>query len=159
MRKYSRFGIAFRKKFLLKKGATPVMYVPADGRPALLPPFRPYRRGVVRTNSVAFDEFWRRYQRLAAWMQNTGPSSKRELVGLFEDVTEFLNMNVLSHLKFFNPYLPDRHKHNFYMEREWRVMRQVRFGLKDVIRIILPARFALRFRRDFPRYNGEVVFG
>src|ERR1019366_7648127 len=70
MRKYSRFGIAFRKEFLLKKGATPVMYVPGHGRPALLP-FHPYGRGIVRSNSVAFDEFWRRYQRLRARMEET----------------------------------------------------------------------------------------
>jgi hypothetical protein len=157
MRKFSRFGIAFRKKFLLEKGATPVMYVPGRGRPALLP-FRPYRRGRVSSNSAAYDEFWRRYQRLIAGMKSLGSGGNRGLGRLFENVKEFLDRNVLSHLKFFN-YLPDAHKRNYYMEREWRVMQQVRFGLKDVIRIILPARFALRFRRDFPRYNGEVVFG
>ncbi len=158
MRKYSRFGIAFRKEFLLEKGATPVMYVPGLGRPALLP-FRPYRRGIVRSNNVAFDEFWRRYQRLRARMEEAGCGGDRELVRLLTDVREFLDIHVLSHLKFFDPYLYDEDKRNFYMEREWRVMRQVRFRLVDVARIVLPERFARRFRRDFPRYDREVVFG
>ena len=68
-------------------------------------------------------------------------------------------MNILSHLKFFDPHLDDNDKQNFYMEREWRVMRQVRFRLVDVTRIVLPERFARRFRRDVSRYDGEVVFG
>ena len=63
MQKYSRFGVAFTKDFLVDLGAAPVMYVPGRGRPALLP-FHLYARGVVSSNSVAFDEFWRRYQRL-----------------------------------------------------------------------------------------------
>ena len=158
MRKYSRFGIAFRKKFLVKKGATPVMYVPGHGRPALLP-FRPYGRGIVRSNSVAFDEFWRRYQRLRARMEETGRGGDRELARLFSDVRGFLDVNILSHLKFFDPHLDDNDKQNFYMEREWRVMRQVRFRLVDVTRIVLPERFARLFRRDVSRYDGEVVFG
>ena len=60
-------------------------------------------------------------------------------------------MNILSHLKFFDPHLDDNDKQNFYMEREWRVMRQVRFRLVDVTRIMLPERFARRFRRDVSR--------
>jgi hypothetical protein len=60
IRKYSQFGMAFRKQFLLQQGAMPVIYVPGLGRPALLP-FRPYRRGIVQSNNVAFNAFWRRY--------------------------------------------------------------------------------------------------
>ena len=70
-----------------------------------------------------------------------------------------MDVNLLSHLKFFDPHLDDNDKQNFYMEREWRVMRQVRFRLVDVTRIVLPERFARRFRRDVSRYDGEVVFG
>ena len=158
MRKYSRFGVAFGKHFLLKKGATPVMYVPGQGRPALLP-FHPYGRGIVRSNNVAFDEFWRRYHRLRERMKDAERDGDPELVRLFTDVRAFLDIHVLSHLKFFDPHLDDDDKNNFYMEREWRVMRQVRFGLIDVTRIVLPERFSRRFRRDFPRYNSQVTFG
>ena len=157
MDKYSRFGIAFPKAFLLKNGATPVMYVPDRGRPALLP-FHPYGRGIVRSNSVAFDEFWRRYHRLRSKMEKTRDKAG-ELARLLADVCSFLDINLLSYLKFFDPRLYDDDKRNFYMEREWRVMRPVRFGLIDVARVIVPVRFARRFRDNFPRYDGEVVFG
>jgi hypothetical protein len=157
MRKYSRFGVAFPKNFLLEKGATPVIYVPGRGRPALLP-FQPYPRGRVRSNSVAFDEFWRRYQKLRDRMKEAQHGGDAQLARLFTDVRGFLDIHVLSHLKFFDPYLYDDDKKNYYMEREWRVMRQVRFGLIDVTRVVLPERFSRRFRRDFPRYGGQVTF-
>jgi hypothetical protein len=64
-------------------------------------------------------------------------------------------VNILSHLKFFDPHLDDNDKQNVYMAREWRVMRQVRFRLVDVTRIMLPERFARRFRRDVSRYDGR----
>jgi hypothetical protein len=44
------------------------------------------------------------------------------------------------------------------MEREWRVMREVKFRLREIRRVILPEGYAVRFRRDFPKYDGEVVF-
>jgi hypothetical protein len=155
MRKYSQFGVAFPKDFLLELGASPVMYVPGQGRPALLP-FERYARGVVSSNNMAYEEFWRAYQRLVSRMddEDSTPGTKR----LFQDVSDFLDIHVLSHLKFFNPYLRDVHEKNYYMEREWRVMREVKFAYRNIRRIILPGSFAKRFRRDFPAYNREVVF-
>jgi hypothetical protein len=73
-------------------------------------------------------------------------------------VTEFLDINILSHLKFFNPRLPDDDDNNFYMEREWRVSRDVQFSLSDIQRIIVPARFGRRFRKDFSEFAGELIF-
>jgi hypothetical protein len=157
MRKYSRFGLAFPKDFLLERGASPVMYVPGRGRPALLP-FHPYPRRRVSSNNVAFDEFWSRYQRFRSRMEDAAHDVPDEVNRLFHDVKEFLDIYLLSHLKFFDPYLPDEHKENYYMEREWRVMREVKFRHREIRRVILPEGYAVRFRRDFPKYDGEVVF-
>ncbi len=155
MRKYSRFGVAFTKEFLLEAGAAPVMYAPGRGRPALLP-FHPYPRGRVASNNVAFDEFWRRYRRLVERMETE--EINKDTSKLFCDVTEFLNIQILSHLKFFDPFLKDQERENYYMEREWRVMREVRFRHRDIRRVILPESFASQFRKQFPKYDGEVVF-
>ena len=157
MEKYSRFGVAFTKEFLLDLGATPVMYVPGRGRPALLP-FHPYKRGIVSSNNVAFDEFWRRYQRLRERMDRTPKGVPEDVSALYKDVADFLNIHILSHLKFFDPFLYDDDKDNYYMEREWRVMREVKFSHRDIRRVIVPESYATRFRRDFPKYDGEVVF-
>jgi hypothetical protein len=155
MKKYGRFGLAFAKDYLLERGATPVMYIPDRGRPAILP-WPGYARGRVSSNARAYDEFWERFRKLRQLAQDE--SVNPQLSKLVREVSAFLDIHVLSHLKFFNPFAPESHEENFYMEREWRVSRDVRFALRDVRRVILPESYARDFRRDFPRYHGELVF-
>jgi hypothetical protein len=158
MRKYRRFGLAFRKGFLLEQGALPVLYIPLSGRPGLLP-FGSYGPGRVSSQEVSFDQFWKHFNRLRETARELGDGPQRgQLAGDLQRLTEFLDNNILSHLKFFNPRLPDDHDNNFYMEREWRVSRDVQFSLNDIRRIIVPARFSRRFRRDFSKFAGELVF-
>jgi len=154
MRKYGRFGLAFTKDFLLEEGATPVMYIPSTGRPSL-PPWDKYGRRRVSSNAVSFDQFWSQYQRLC---QAARDGSAGHLLEPVRRVSEFLDVHLLSHLKFFDPLASDWDKKNYYMEREWRVSRDVRFHLGDVRRVILPESYGRRFRRDFPSYDGELVF-
>ena len=87
-------------------------------------------------------------------------TSKQRLIAEdLKNILDFLEVHILSHLIFFNHKLHDIHEENFYMEREWRVSRDVQFTLGDVQRIIIPVRFSRRLRRDFPKYDGEIVFG
>ena len=51
-----------------------------------------------------------------------------------------------------------RGERHFYMEREWRVLGDVRFSALDVERVVLPREFANRLRSDLPHYNGQVSF-
>ena len=154
MRKYGRFGLAFTKDFLLEEGATPVMYIPSTGRPALLP-WDKYGRRRVSSNAVAFDQFWSQYLTLR---EGANGGSLGNLSKPARRVSEFLDVHLLSHLKFFDPRGTDWDKENYYMEREWRVSRDIKFRLRDVRRVILPESYGRRFRRDFPRYDGEIVF-
>lgn len=152
--KYGCFGLAFSKTFLLEHGATPVMYVPTRGRPAVLP-WGNYGRKRVSSNAASFDAFWKHYKELCDVVEkehggNRVPQSIRR-------VTQFMDMHVLSHLKFFDPSVADWHKANFYMEREWRISGDVAFGLRDVRRVIVTEGYAQKFRRDFPKYSGEVI--
>jgi hypothetical protein len=155
MRKYGRFGLAFAKDFLLERGATPVRYIPDRGRPDILP-WPGYARGRVSSNARAYDEFWERFRRLRQLARDE--STNPQLSKLVREVSAFLDIHVLSHLKFFNPFAREWHAENFYMEREWRVSRDVRFALREVRRVILPESYARDFRRDFPRYDGELLF-
>jgi hypothetical protein len=155
MRKYSRFGIAFTKKYLLDKGATPVMYIPRRGLPA----HPAFGKRIVST-AAEFDEFYRRYE--VAFRE---VRSKSGAVGelkrksrQFREVMHFLDVNILSHLKFFDPLTAEGDKNNFYMEREWRVLDNVHFALADVRRIIVPRRYGRDLRKHFPKYVGEVTF-
>jgi hypothetical protein len=153
--KYGRFGLAFTKAFLLELGATPVMYVPTTGRPAILPWWN-YGRGRVASNAASFDAFWKHYKELDEFAKNQicEPRLSRSI----GRVMQFLDSHVLSHLKFFDPSVADWEEENFYMEREWRISGDVEFDLQEVRRIIIAESYARRFRRDFPEYSGELMF-
>jgi Putative abortive phage resistance protein AbiGi, antitoxin len=158
MGKYSRFGLSFPKAFVAECGALPVMYVPIKGRPSLLPSDDyPYRS--VASQKVAFDQFSKWLSHVEAAIKPLSRSAESEQVANdLRRVIDFLEINILSHLKFFDHGLHDADPDNFYMEREWRVSQNVAFGLSDVQRVIIPASFSRRFRKTFPDYDGELVF-
>lgn len=138
MHKYSEFGVAFSKEFLADLGASPVFYVPRYGRPALLP-YEGYGPGRVASQAVAFDHFWRLLNRLAKRVPDLEVDSRfRRTAGDLRRMTAFLEVHVISNLKFFDHRLCDTDPQNFYMEREWRIGRDVQFTLNDVQRIIIP---------------------
>jgi hypothetical protein len=163
MEKYSRFGLAFTKEFLLGVGATPVMYVPTTARPSISP-FKDLYNRPVATTARAFDEFYKRYRRLArefvaTELEKDAPEKLKRQARQFRDIAQFLDIHVLSHLKFFDPDQADSDPDNFYMEREWRVKGNVKFELTDVFRIVVPESYSRQLRKDFPEYDGELVFG
>jgi hypothetical protein len=152
--KYGRFGLAFSKTFLLELGATPVMYVPTKGRLAILP-WGNYGRRRVSSNAASFDAFWKHYRVLCEVAEKR--SGGKRVSESIRRVTQFMDMHLLSHLKFFDPSVADWDKANFYMEREWRISGDVAFDLQDVRRVIVTEGYAEKFRRDFPKYWGEVT--
>ena len=158
IRKYKGFGIAFPKAFVAEQGALPVMYVPLKGRPSLLPSEDyPYRS--VASQRVAFNQFSKWLNRVDAEIKPLSANPESEQVAAdLKRVIGFLEINILSHLKFFDHGLHDADPENFYMEREWRVSQNVEFRLDDIQRIIIPAAFSRRFRMAFPDYVGEVLF-
>jgi len=158
MRKYSEFGLAFSKELLADCGASPVIYVPRLGRPSLLP-YEGYGRGRVASQRVAFDHFWRLFNRIESALPEfeAAPGLRKNAADL-RRMLQFLESHIISNLKFFDHRLPDFDKDNFYMEREWRVSHDVEFKLSDVQRIIIPREYSRDFRRDFPKFDGEIVF-
>jgi hypothetical protein len=160
--KYGRFGLAFTKNALTEKGAAPIMYVPEKARPAFQPMRNSSKRGYA-SEATAFDEFWRVYQGLAQQVQalRVGDRATGDLHKMADRIAtlmNFLNVNILSHLKFFNHRLADWEKKNYYLEREWRINGDLNFELDDVRRVIIGTDFGEVFRSDFPDYTGEVLF-
>jgi hypothetical protein len=176
-KKYSQFGIAFSKAWLVTRGATPVFYVARDALvsnvfmagledapelpedfPAYLERIRASRKGI----GLLFDETNERAERI---MQPLGqiiarlprPEGRRELSDL-GSVFQFLSFVVFGNLKFFDCNLDDSDNENYYMEREWRVLGHLKFALDDVVRILLPKDFGPRLRKDLPSYGGQVHF-
>lgn len=162
MEKYSRFGIAFRKSFLTEFGVSPVMYVPRGGRPSLLhfydvKPGTPLPTRGISSQVVAFDRFWRYLNDFHEMVEATGAGDAR-LVKHWRRVVGFLDLSVLSYIKFFDHRLHDEHKENYYMEREWRASKSIHFDLSDIQRIIIPTAYSRPLRRALPDYDGEIFF-
>jgi len=140
-RNYSRFGLAFDKTWLAQEqGANPVLYL-AQG--SVLTDHRfignhPLR---VRTREDFFD--------LAAgdWLndlERRGPDARS-----WPRSDNLVFWYLLCYCKFFDENLGQDDRENYYMEREWRTIGKVAFGLTDIAKIVLSTEFIQEFRRQF----------
>jgi hypothetical protein len=152
--KYSEFGIAFSREFLLRKGANPVLYLAENAL-------------VDGDNSETAGELWEReVPLLMEFLQDLmWAEEKTERGEVPEDVQRaaisrqaFVFQRILPLIKPFRADLEDEHPDNFYMEREWRSYGDLDFDLSDVRRIFVPEGFAKRLREDVPDYFGQVTF-
>jgi len=167
--KYSAFGVSFSKRFLIEQGANPVFYVAYNSRVTepqgegilwtkaerrIEAPLALNRVAAVRsTRYVYFNKALKEY--IALFDKLRGQSSNWVEVRRFE---QFLNYHIFSYIKCFDDSLDDDAFENFYMEREWRVLDTVKFGIKDVRRVILPEDFSPRLRSDLPVFTGQITF-
>ena len=70
----------------------------------------------------------------------------------------FFDFHIFSFIKLFDDSLPDKDPENYYMEREWRLLGNLKFSFDNVVRVILPQKFAQQFRNDIPDYVGQITF-
>jgi hypothetical protein len=169
MRKYSRFGLSFLKPYLIGKGANPVLYVARNsgalsmGMPEEIAP----THGKGHPREVVFEQNLNQYISLARRLMESddsspfaerGPGHLSEEQRAFMRLQFFLDVNVFSFIKYFDDSTSDEDPANVYMEREWRVLGDVNFDLKDVYRVFLPQMYGARFREDLPEYAGQVTF-
>jgi hypothetical protein len=156
MGKFSRFGLAFKKSFLVEKGANPVFYL---ARNALVEVSHDKHVDLARH----FDE---RHEKLLSFMKEIRNGAAPDDPGLTGGLTSqeitnlmgFLVSRIFSFCKFFDAGLADDDQNNYYMEREWRIFGSLEFDLEAVRRVIFPEPFAKRFRADVPDYFGEITF-
>jgi hypothetical protein len=139
MGKYSRFGLAFTKEYLVSKGATPVFYVSQGSR--ITTRFDPSStvRNLPTTLKDEFDWFGAEWEQFA--IRSRGAAIRNDIFSLEQKLAWLF----FAQLKFFDSTKDDDHAENFYMEREWRVYGTIPFTIEDVARIILPQHFAKRF--------------
>jgi hypothetical protein len=142
---YGRFGLAFKKEFLAAQGANPVFYVAKGSlagserrsvEPPTLEDLKTDRQAALdkwfaslneEPSTVRRCEF---FDRLVADLVNVLPPSwppgtpseahdpTREVQ---RRVLSDLHRHIFAFMKFFDESLPEDHRDNFYMEREWRV--------------------------------------
>lgn len=139
--KYRRCGLAFSKRFLTGKGARPVLYVPMGAKTQpmakyedvgedwdeladLLPlEIDPAFEGTIRSGDQVSPEI------------GEGPATR---------IADWIEDDLLAFVKFFDPTLPEDHIDNYYMEREWRTVRNIQFRLSDVAGVYVAPGYATR---------------
>lgn len=161
MKKYSQFGIGFLKEFLVPKGANPLFYIAKNSRIKT----SEVASTAIKTTSRAdyFDEMFlmchNLFDELRSLVNNHASSEHRTVVmKKIAAMDLFLIRYIFSFLKFFDDVKKDDDPENYYMEREWRMIDNFSFKMKDVCRVILPKSYAKLFRKDVPEFIGQVSF-
>lgn len=153
IKKYGPFALALDKDFIVKKGGSPVYYV---AKKSLVRGGLPERSDDTFSKEDYFDiflpKFFSRLHGPAVEGLNDGKLS--EDLGIFM----FVLSQFFSYLKFFDHKLKEGDPQNYYFEREWRVLGEVTFKMRDIKRILIPESFSERFRKDFPKYYGQLTF-
>jgi hypothetical protein len=173
--KYGQLGFSLSKEFVSRQGGAPVLYLPRNTRLRALRDL-PHDQLTVASSKGGNDELYEEIS-LGDLFDRMVPEY-HSLMGLFRDLImqtkqtpgvsddhrrlhellHFLDFRLFSYVKFFEPDLPDEDPENFYMEREWRVVGNVHFGLEDVRRIFIPPDYGKRLRVDLSDYYGQVTF-
>lgn len=169
--KYSPFGVAFTKSFLVKKGASPVFYICKESevdvggnKEAGIRQISdgPYTRAnLFDEMSVSFHDSVIRLGRSAQTITEKNGEEALELAKAANKLVQlsvYINEYVFSYCVPFNSTLEESDEKQFYMEREWRVRGDVDFLLSDLTRVFLTRDYAARFRADLPDYCGQLTF-
>lgn len=181
--KYNRFGVAFARSFLVRQGACPVFYVARSAATSmrLVGDTGPYANFYLNnTYPSLFGQGMTRGRlftdmalRLLETIDSVGAVTQDQL-DLYErgvadpkvhrlsmyrslDLPITLIAYLFGYMKFFDPELPEDHADNFYMEREWRVLGQVSFGMSDIARVFVPPEYVNRLKDVVPEYVGSIL--
>jgi hypothetical protein len=158
MGKFSRFGLAFPKRFMISHAANPVYYVGMDyslGANDLAPVGKPG----FDQNPHYWNEVVGNYLQIMSCLHDL--TKVRSDMPKGDQISRMLNMIDFRILSFIKPVDSnildvDCHKANVYMEREWRIFGKLDFTFDDVSRIILPKAFDGPFRTDFPALASKI---
>jgi len=156
--KYSKFGIGFKRDFLISKGANPVFYIEKNSI------LYKNQSGTNNLIKLSKEDYYQEYSSKTIWYflmkylscfeKNTSKDHSKELSDTWE-ILMFL-INIFSHLKPWDDSLGEYDPRNFYYEREWRSLNNVDFNLSDIEVICLPNKFKEQFTNDFPSFSGKL---
>ena len=147
--KFGDFGIAFDKDFIVRKGGIPVHYVPLEAA---------INSRWAKAGETRGSFFNRLTKEMYGYFNSLigeyfDDKEKREK---FQRLHEFIEIHIKPYYKFFDHTLPDTDKNNYYFEREWFVVGNVKFNMSDIRNVLLPQEYESKFRQKFPKYKGPV---
>lgn len=153
MKKYSKFGVAFLKSNLVKKGATPIFYIANNSLT---------KSGKRRIDLLdeKFDKDKITYLKAYSEFSNDTGKTNKEKELFYAKIQHFLFLHehIYPFFKLFDDSKSEADENNYYMEREWRVVGNLHFKLNEVQRIIIPKSYAKQIRKDLPEYIGQISF-
>lgn len=151
MEKYSNFGLAFKKDFLVEKGANPVFYLATNGMVS--------EENQKQTREKYFKQNIRKYfshiQNIKQEIKENGTEKELHTI---EQIDTLLVKHIFAYLKPFDASKTDADEENYYLEREWRIVGDVQFTLTDITRILIPERYGKQLREKLPNYYGQISF-
>lgn len=186
--KYSKFGIAFRKDFLVSAGTRPVHYIPKTfnmetemkGRCISFDPAK-YFVDINRWNiyslmlldflNVENGDIIRLYEekkKNSFIFQNFSDHFEENIPEVVKEkrlhqvmfAIESHCMNNSAFIKLFDPMLADDDPQNYYMEREWRCLQNVEFTLDDIVNVYMPESEIMSeiFMKQFPKLSDKIIY-
>lgn len=179
MGKYSMIGMSFSKNFIADAGGVPVHYLSTESRVRRSKNLTSDEIHTIVKNhggdrlidymyetvpkGVYFDDMLREYHELFRLFkemerkQSTAPGVS-DLSKRINELQRFFNFHVFSYFKFFDHRKSDDDPDNYYFEREWRIVGNLKFDLSEVKTVLFPSKYSSEFRKRFPLYEGQVVF-
>lgn len=151
--KYGRFGLSFKKGVLISKGARPVYYVPLGAK----------TQPMAKYDDIAED--WDELANLFEFEVNplfggTTLSGEHGSPELGESpgrrISDWIGHDVLAFMKFFDPTLAEDDPENYYMEREWRCVRSIKFELADIANVFVAGGYRKQFTDRFATLASKV---
>lgn len=164
--KYSPFGLSFLRDYVVDKGASPIFYVPRHSkvkvpRSNLSLTGNDIKRLIEESGAEGFtrlvdkDNHVNHLMDYYAQLVNLAMNDESRMI---MELIRFLEFHVFAYMKFYNHDLADDDPENYYFEREWRVVGNVRFDLEAVHRVFMTREYAERFRENLPEYTRQLTF-
>ena len=161
MDKYSHFGISFTKRYLASKGAKPVIYIPIKSR---IPggksnrgKYIPRHFRNVLSSLLEVHESKETINRILSSKQRI-----RDAVNASANEWSFLAKEFYYFIKMYDEDLAEDHDKNYYMEREWRLVKSptrttLNFTLEDINVVIVPFNFSYRLLSEFESLGNRIL--
>jgi len=151
LNKYGPFGLSLSREYLVKYGARPVMYFPAFPSPGSA-------YGATRLADIAasYKSLWNNLSQGEMDSARTMGREDATLQRAASHAQTILGRDFLAFVKVFDPRLLEDDEKNYYMEREWRRLGNVKIDPEHVGEVLVEASFINRARTEHPRYSAKI---
>ena len=153
--KYGKFGISFSRDYLIRYGARPVMYVPMRNDDwqsihgtTLLNDLEAIYKSFHELVTSEVDDVGQRSRPLEKRLE----SRDAAIVAMDNAFTK----DFLAFIKPFNAHLPVNHEENYYMEREWRKLANLKFEPENVCQVSVVKGYKSRLIAELPAYEDKT---